>query len=166
MFSGMYRVAIALAASLLAAPAHAQPGQGEAAYIDDRSTATDVIRSLYSAINRGEYLRAWSYFHERERPELESFIEGYADTGSVRLATGDEQSEGAAGTVYWTVPVAIEAARSDGTTTVFAGCYTLSQPNPALQATPPFDPISIHEGALHPADAPLDDAVPKDCGED
>lgn len=162
----MHRVAIALAASLLAAPAYAQPGQEEVAYIDDRSTATDVIRSLYSAINRGEYLRAWSYFHEPDRPELASFVEGYADTASVRLETGDEKSEGAAGTVYWTVPVAVEAVRTDGATTVFAGCYTLSQPNPAVQAMPPFVPISIHDAALHPADAPLADAVPNDCGED
>lgn len=162
----MHRVAIALAASLLAVPAAAQSDPEEAAYIDNRSTATDVIRSLYSAIDRGEYLRAWSYFHEPERPELESFVEGYADTASVRLATGDERSEGAAGTVYWTVPVAVEAVRTDGTTTVFAGCYTLSQPDPHIQAVPPFQPIGIHDGALHRADAPLDDAVPDDCGGD
>lgn len=162
----MYRVAVAVAASLLAVPAYAQPRQEEAAYIDNRSTATDVIRSLYSAIDRGEYLRAWSYFHEPERPDLARFIEGYADTASVRLATGDELSEGAAGTVYWTVPVAVEAVRTDGTTTVFAGCYTLSQPNPHVQAVPPFQPIGIHGGALHPADAPLHEAVPDDCGKD
>lgn len=162
----MYRVAIALAASLLAAPACAQSGPEAAAYIDNRSTATDVIRSLYSAIDRGEYLRAWSYFHEPERPELESFVEGYAGTASVRLATGDERSEGAAGTVYWTVPVAIEAVRTDGTIAVFAGCYTLSQPSPHAQAVPPFQPIGIHDGALHPADGPLHDAVPNDCGKD
>lgn len=164
----MYRrvaIAVALAACLFAAPAHAQPGKEEADYIDNRSTATDVIRSLYNAINRGEYLRAWSYFRESKRPELQSFAEGYADTASVRLVTGDEHSEGAAGTVYWTVPVAIEAVRSDGTTTVFSGCYTLSQPNPAVQAMPPFHPISIHDGALHPADGPLHDALPNDCGE-
>ncbi len=162
----MHRVVIALAAGLLAQPAYAQPGQVEAAYVDDRSTATDVIRSLYNAINRGEYLRAWSYFNEPDRPDLARFTEGYADTASVRLATGDERPEGTAGTVYWTVPVAIEATRTDGTSAVFAGCYTLSQPNPAAQAMPPFQPIGIRDAALHPADAALHDAIPGDCDED
>lgn len=166
MSSSMCRVAILLAASLLAASAGAQSSPGKSAYIDNRSTATDVIRSLYSAIDRGEYLRAWSYFHEPDRPDFKSFTEGYADTVSVRLATGDERSEGAAGTVYWAVPVAIEAVHTDGTTTVFAGCYTLSQPNSHLQAVPPFQPIGIRDGTLHSADGPLHEAVPNDCGKD
>ncbi|TIR87704.1 MAG: DUF1176 domain-containing protein, partial [Mesorhizobium sp.] len=34
----------------------------EAAYIDDRSSAEAVVRSLYSAINRHEFARAWGYF--------------------------------------------------------------------------------------------------------
>ncbi len=163
----MKRLVIALAASLLPLPASSQPAQEEEArYIDNRSTATDVVRSLYSAINRREYLRAWSYFHEPERPDLESFIAGYADTKFVRLEVGDEESEGAAGTVYWTVPVAIEAVGSNGETTLFAGCYALSQPSPAVQATPPFQPITIREGALHKADGLLEESVPDDCTED
>ncbi|TGV49544.1 DUF1176 domain-containing protein, partial [Mesorhizobium sp. M2D.F.Ca.ET.160.01.1.1] len=34
----------------------------DAPYIDDRSSADAVIRSLYSAINRHEFARAWGYF--------------------------------------------------------------------------------------------------------
>lgn len=30
-------------------------------YLDDRSTATSVVRSYYNAINSREYSRAWSY---------------------------------------------------------------------------------------------------------
>jgi len=150
--------------ALFALPASAQPASdGESAYRDDRSTATEVIRSLYNAINRGEYLRAWSYFREDARPDLETYVEGFADTESVLLSVGKEMAEGAAGTTYWSVPVAIETRHVDGTTQVFAGCYTLAQPNPAIQAAPPFSPITIREGSLAAVDAPLGDAVPEAC---
>lgn len=162
----MNRLAILFWACLLAAPACAQSAQGEAPYIDNRSSASDVIRSLYNAVNRGEYLRAWSYFDESDRPDYAKFVEGYSDTATVELAVGKEKAEGAAGTVYWTVPVAIETHRADGETAVFAGCYTLAQPNPVAQEAPPFRPIGIREGELHAAQGPLHDAVPDDCGQD
>jgi len=161
----MNRLSLILAASFLSFPAHPQSGQEEPRYIDNRSTATDVVRSFYNAINRHEYLRAWSYFHEPERPDLESFIKGYADTASVRLEIGNEGSEGAAGTVYWTVPVAIEATHGNGTSASFAGCYTLSQSNPAVQATPPFQPIGIRKGEIRGASGPLEDILPSSCQE-
>jgi len=155
------------AVALFTLPVPAQSGPleagGESPYLDDRSTATDVIHSLYNAINRGEYLRAWSYFRDEAQPDFETYAEGFADTESVRLSVGEEMAEGAAGTTYWTVPVAIETQHADGTTQVFAGCYTLAQPNPAIQATPPFSPITIREGALAAVDAPLEDAVPNAC---
>lgn len=165
MLSGMNRLAIILSTCLAVSAAQAQT-EAEARYLDDRSSAADVVRSLYNAIGRGEYLRAWSYFDEGGRPDYEKFAEGYAGTAKVRLLVGAESAEGAAGTVYWTVPVAIEAVRDDGTTAVFAGCYQLSQPNPASQATPPFQPIGIREGTLRKVDGPLEDAVPDDCGGD
>jgi len=161
----MNHFAIALAASLLTVPAYSQPDREEPRYLDNRSTATDVVRSLYNAINRHEYLRAWSYFHEPERPDFENFAEGYAETEFARLEVSNEGSEGAAGTVYWTVPVAIEAVRSDGTTKLFAGCYTLSQANPAIQATPPFQPIGIRKGEIRETSGSLQDAIPTDCGD-
>ena len=164
--SRAYRIPCLIAAmtALSALPASAGDEViAEMPYLDDRSTATDVIRSLYNAINRGEYLRAWSYFGEDGRPDFESFAAGYADTDLVELTTGKETAEGAAGTTYWTVPVAIETRHLDGTTEIFAGCYTLSQPNPAIQATPPFVPIGIREGSLAASDAPLDAAVPARC---
>lgn len=162
----MDRLAILFGVCLLASPTCAQPAQGELPYVDNRSSASEVVRSLYNAVNRREYLRAWSYFDESDRPDYQRFVAGYADTATVELAVGDETAEGAAGTVYWTVPVAIETRRTDGGTAVFTGCYTLAQPNPAAQEAPPFRPIAIREGALHAAQGPLDDAVPDDCGPD
>ena len=62
----MRRVLLAATALLsLAAMGHAARAADdapEAPYVDDRSSAEAVIRSLYSAINRHEFTRAWGYY--------------------------------------------------------------------------------------------------------
>jgi hypothetical protein len=128
-------------------------------YSDDRSTPVAVVASLYNALNRQEYLRAWSYFGEGAVADYPSFRDGYQDTMTVDVAYGAVQSDGAAGTIYSTVPVAIAAHHKDGSVAFFAGCYTVAQVQPALQDTPPFRPIEIRQGHLHPAksmDVPTD----------
>lgn len=139
-------------------------------YYDDRSTAAAVVESLYNAINREEYLRAWSYFEHDEAlgqealvVDFEGFAAGYEDTETVQLLVGPEITEGAAGTVYYTIPVAIEAVSQDGTSESFAGCYTLRLAQPALQATPPFRPLAIVEGELEPAEGTLEAILPAQC---
>lgn len=142
-----------------------------APYLDDRSTGATTIRSLYNAINRQEYLRAFSYFsaayHEPEAGTLEdayhTFAEGYAHTVSVRLLVGDEVEEGAAGSAYFTVPVAIEATDDAGTVERFAGCYVLRLSQPAIQEVPPFRPLAIESGHLSAVDGELDAALPDEC---
>ncbi len=141
-------------------PAFAEPG-----YIDDRSSAEAVIRSLYNAIARHEYARAWSYFGEtKPAKDFDSFVKGYADTDSVEVKTGGVAEEGAAGSIFFTVPVAIAATDKKGDLKVFAGCYTLRQVNGQIQE-PPFDPIHIEKGALQPARGGFEDAVPEKCGD-
>lgn len=139
-------------------------------YYDDRSTAAAAIESLYNAINREEYLRAWSYFEhddalsgEAQVANFEEFAAGYEDTETVQLLVGPETTEGAAGTVYYTIPVAIEAVSRDGTSASFAGCYMLRLAQPALQATPPFRPLAIVEGELEPAEGNLETILPARC---
>lgn len=140
-------------------------------YYDDRSTAASVIESLYNAINRMEYLRAFSYFATAEDmadPEaaqaaFEAFAEGYADTESVQLLVGPETTEGAAGTVYYTIPVALEATMADGSLESYAGCYTLRLAQPSVQATPPFRPLAITDAALAPAQGSIDTILPGAC---
>lgn len=137
----------------------------EAPYLDDRSGPEAVIRSFYSAINRHEYARAWSYFGETKPvKDFDAFVKGYADTGTVEVRTGGATEEGAAGSVYFSVPVAIRATDAKGDRKVFAGCYTLRRVNAQIQE-PPFDPIHIEKGALKPSAADLADAVPKSCGD-
>ncbi|RDE08928.1 hypothetical protein [Pelagibacterium lacus] len=140
-------------------------------YYDDRSTAAAVIESLYNAINRMEYLRAFSYFAtagdmaepEAAQAAFEAFAEGYTDTESVQLLVGAETTEGAAGTVYYTIPVALEATMTDGSIESYAGCYTLSLAQPSVQATPPFRPLAITDAALAPAQGSIDTILPGAC---
>jgi hypothetical protein len=94
-------------------------------YLDDRSDAEAVVKSFYNAINRREFSRAWSYFGEsKPSANFESFVTGFEDTKSVRVVTGEPGAEGAAGSTYFNVPVAIAATGADDTERVFAGCYT------------------------------------------
>ena len=136
----------------------------ETPYRDDRSSAVAVVQSLYNAITRHEYARAWSYFGEvKPASDFDAFVAGYEDTERVEVRTGAIASEGAAGSVYFTVPVAIRATAGDGSETVYAGCYTLRQVNPQIQE-PPFKPIQIERGTLEPSTASFADALPQDCG--
>jgi hypothetical protein len=154
--------AAALAAGVIAAPAMAD----DTSYVDDRSTATTVIESLYNAINRSEYARAYSYFGDSANSQsFADFKAGYADTASVMLKTGDETSEGAAGSTYYTLPVAIDAEATDGTHKVFAGCYQLRLVQPALQEEPPFRALHIEKGTLEPVDAPFEKVTMTTCPE-
>lgn len=127
-------------------------------YLDDRSTPGSVLQSLYNAINRREYARAYSYWRDSAPPgtppAYPEFVRGYADTASVHLVTGNVTGEGAAGSVFYTVPVRLEALRTDGSERVFVGCYTLRLVQPAVQE-PPFVPLGIVGSRLRLArDAP------------
>ena len=121
------------------------------AYVDDRSTAASLVRSYYNAINRQEYARAYTYFGDNNAPQsYSSFAAGYADTVSVTVATGSAMSDGAAGSTYFTLPVAIDALSTDGTHKQFAGCYTTRLVQPAIQ-DPPVTPMFIFKAKLSPA---------------
>jgi hypothetical protein len=137
----------------------------EPSYLDDRSTPEAVVRSLYNAINRHEYARAWGYYGEaKPAKDFDSFVKGYADTAKVEVAVGAVSEEGAAGSIFYAVPVAIRAASASGEWKVFAGCYTLRQVNRQIQE-PPFTPIQIEKGALKPSTADFPEAVPPSCGD-
>lgn len=161
----MNHVLAAMAVGVLAAMAATPAPAADQPYLDDRSSAEAVLKSLYNAVNRHEYARAWGYFGDtKPAADFDAYVKGFEGTDHVDLKTGGEASEGAAGSVYFTVPVAIRAVGSDGSETVFAGCYTLRQVNGEIQS-PPFNPIHIERGELKPSTAAFDDAVPASCGE-
>jgi hypothetical protein len=152
--------ATAFASSHMATPSLAQ----ETRYIDDRSSAAAIVNSFYNAVNRKEYVRAWDYFGDQKpAKDVETFAKGYENTTQVNVITGNVASEGAAGSTFYYVPVAIVSFKKDGSEQVFAGCYTARLANPAIQEEPPFRPLHIEKGSLKASDQPYDDAVPESC---
>jgi hypothetical protein len=124
-------------------------------YIDNRSDPVSVLQSLYNAINRQEYVRAYSYWGSGNGGQgvahFEQFAQGYSDTLSVALSVGPVGGSGAAGSYYYLVPVVLRATKVDGTVWTFAGCYTLHQTNPDIPAEPPYPPMSIDSADVQPA---------------
>jgi hypothetical protein len=121
-------------------------------YLDDRSTAEAVVRSYYNAINLHEYARAYSYFGSGVAPAFDEWEAGYENTGRVDVTIGEVAQEGAAGSVYYTLPVALDVTPAGGGKhQSFSGCYQLRLVQPANQS-PPFEGIHIEKGDLKAAD--------------
>ena len=123
-------------------------------YLDDRSTPIQVLKSYYNAINRQEYVRAYSYWGQKgtgaksQPPAYQQFAAGYSNTTQVKLTTGKARGEGAAGSVYTTVPVTLSVTNINGSKDTFVGCYTLRQVNPKLFSVPPFTAIHIESANI------------------
>jgi hypothetical protein len=128
------------------------PGTGIDAsrYVDDRSAGEQAIRSYYNAVNRKEYSRAYSYWEPGASglAAFGPFSAGYANTKSVALATKPGATDVGAGQLYYSVPAVITASNTDGSTTVFSGCYKLHLGSPNAQATPPFQPLGIQSAKV------------------
>ena len=135
-------------AAVLTASCLSATAQNETAYVDDRSDGPALIRSLYNAINRKEYARAYSYFADpKPFGDYQSFVKGYVKTVDVQVITGMVTSEGAAGSSYTPVPVAIKSTEKGGKEHIFAGCYITRIVNAANQE-PPFAPLHIESAEL------------------
>jgi hypothetical protein len=157
----LLRLAIITTAMTLlpaAGAAFAQDHEPEPGYVDDRSTPEAVIRSLYDAVNRREYARAYGYWEpgSPDLPPFDQFEQGYADTVSVDLTIGDVVGGVGAGQLYFSVPVTLVATISDGSTQTFVGCYILHLGRPQLQAIPPFQPMAIQRANVRQVDADAD----------
>ncbi|MBX3567620.1 MAG: DUF1176 domain-containing protein [Rhizobiaceae bacterium] len=161
MIGRMVVAGCALACMATSAPAQ----EGPPAYLDNRSDAASLIRSYYNAIGRKEYARAWGYYGEKKpSSSLEAFAKGFADTESVAVVTGAASEEGAAGSVFYSVPVAITAYGKDGSEKVYSGCYTARLSNPQIQAAV-FTPMSIETGSLRASDTSMEASLPEKCGD-
>ncbi len=135
-------------------------------YLDDRSDAVLVLRSLFNAVNRHEYLRAYSYWQDKTQlPSFDQFQKGYENTASVELTTGTVASDAGAGQIYYSVPTVLKSETAAGEQQTFSGCYTLHLAQPAIQATPPFEPLGIRSGDLSQVsnDANAADLLPNAC---
>jgi hypothetical protein len=137
-------------------------------YIDDRSGPIEVLRSLFNAVNRREYVRAYSYW-EDNAPQLAAYPDfeaGYANTQSVQLYTGNVTNDAGAGQLYYSVPVTLSSLTTNGVTQTYVGCYRLHLAQPAIQATPPFRPLGIASASVQqvPNDANTAQMMQQACG--
>lgn len=145
------------------APKDSAATQTPPEYLDNRSTPETLINSYYNAINRQEYARAYSYYAADTPPQpFPQFQAGYENTASVSVLFGKAVGEGAAGSAYWSQPLAIKSEAKDGTATVFNGCYRLRLANPAIQGVP-YVPLSILDGTLEKSEKPFEESVPEGC---
>lgn len=95
-----------------------EPGPGD---------ALAVVRAYYGAINAADYARAHALWATGASGQtLDQFARGFADTASVVVdIESPGRIEGAAGSRYIEVPVAVEARQRDGGVRRFVGAYTL-----------------------------------------
>lgn len=117
-------------------------------YLDDRSDPVLVLRSMFNAINRQEYARAYGYWDatSAEARPFDDFEAGYADTRNVTLEFGTVVPDAGAGQYYFQVPLILRAETAAGAKQVYVACYTLHLSNPSFQATPPFQPLALRTG--------------------
>ena len=170
-------ISIALPASLVPAPpvqpttapatsSTGAPSADGAAppYLDDRSTAEALLNSLYNAVNRKEYVRAYAYWQgAADLPPYEAFAQGYHTTSAVQVGYGTVRGDTSAGQTRFSVPASITSATSDGTQ-YFLACYTLHLGSPAAQATLPFQPLAIEAAVVQQrATPPAAAAIAQAC---
>ena len=137
----------------------------EAPYIDDRSDAASVINSLYSAINRHEFARAWDYFGDtKPAKDFDTFVKGYDGTEKVEVKTGNVSERVLPAASISTSrlpsrrPPRTAARRSSPAVTRCARSMPRSKSRRS-------GPIFIDKGALKPATADFEEAVPASCGD-
>ncbi len=138
-------------------------------YVDDRSTASQIIISFYNAINRQEYSRAYGYWTDPSTMvgDFSDFVNGYANTISVDLVFGQITGEGGMSQAYYTVPVLLKASEANGVQTNYAACYVVHQSSPDVFGEPPFQPMSISRGTakISPAGSSITSALADACVE-
>lgn len=127
-------------------------------YIDDRSDAAALVSSLFNAISRKEYARAYTYWRSPTQT-YDQFKQGYQDTDTVEVTTGPVGEDAGAGQRYYTVPVVLHSTKTGGQAEVYSGCYLLHLSVPGIQAAPPFQPLAVERASLALAAAGADPAA-------
>ncbi len=134
--------------SVAITPTPGEPESGAQFYIDSRTGPLDVLQSLFNAINRREYARAYGYWEpSASLPAFSSFQQGYANTQAVQWTFGGVSSNSGAGQLYYSVPATLRAQTTGGLQT-FVGCYVLHLADPSLQTQPPYQPVGIRSANL------------------
>jgi hypothetical protein len=106
-------------------PAPSDPGQ--------------LLQGYYQSINAGDFGRAYTDWGQNglaSQQSFSQFVQGFATTGQVAIRLGPAQEEGAAGSVFATLPVVIVETQNSQPVRTFCGTYTLRRSN-----LPPFDQL-------------------------
>jgi hypothetical protein len=110
-----------------------------------------VVEEYYAAIGVKDYQRAFARWGDRGRASGQTYLEfvaGFANTESVAVAVGEPgRIEGAAGSRYVEVPVAVTAVIRGGDRQRFEGSYTLRR-TVVEGATPEQRQWHLHDGKL------------------
>jgi len=127
----LIRDEIARSCSLFGADADRTPGCDTAP--TSAEAAADVVRRYYEAIAARDYATAYSQWGDDGKHSgqtYESFAAGFARTRSVTPTIGTASDiEGAAGSLYVTVPITLDAVQNDGTRQHFTGEYVIRRVN-------------------------------------
>ena len=140
----------------------------KAVFLDDRTNALTLLSSYYNAINRKEYVRAYSYWEAQSgangQPEpYAQTVQGFAATAVVQLTVGNVFGGAAAGSIYYQVPVVVNSTLTTGGKQTFAGCYTLRAISFGLITQPPFQPLAIQSATIQPVTAAPADLLSNGC---
>lgn len=128
-------------------------------YVDDRSTPATLLQSLFNAVNRREFARAYGYWDARSAtglPPFDQYQQGYAQTDVVTLTTGAVASDVGAGQLNYRIAAGLSVTTAGGGAQRFVGCYTLHLSQPSVQATPPFQPLAIRQADVREVDPATD----------
>ncbi len=120
----------------------------------DRSPAAAraVVVRYYAEIDRGEYRAAYALWQGGSPQPYAAFVQGFARTAHTRVAAGaPTDEEGAAGSIFITVPVRVDATLKNGAHQRFAGTYVLRRVNDVDGATPDELRWHIYSAALRAA---------------
>lgn len=112
------------------AEATKQPGCGPLP--SSAEAAAAVVQRYYRALDARDYGTAWQLWGDDGQPgnSYERFRQGYAKTRDVRVTLGQPGPvEGAAGSLYVSVPVTVKARLEDGTRQTFTGSYQVRRVN-------------------------------------
>ena len=108
--------------------------------VEKAKTPNELLRAYYGAIDRRDWkaaYRAWGQDGAASGQSYDEFKATLEETkATVMEIIGPERTEGAAGSIYATLPVVVRVDLKDGTRHNYAGQYVVKRVNDVPGATP------------------------------
>ncbi len=120
-------------------------------------TPEDLLTSYYNAIALRDYARAYGYWSAPPDQTLEAYAAGFmnVDGVSVYVDVTGIRVEGAAGSIFTSMPVLITTTQLVGDPQGFVGCFVMRRSNvPEGDAVEPDPNWAIHSASLAPTMMP------------